>query len=192
MEMQVVQQGQNMKRLSHWWSELWTCVNQCFVETGFVDSEKTYQVDQEGFNREVLKIIKENDDIKALMNSTAGSQGATAEKSKPKKGSSPKKKKGGKKAGKKPTDPRLLIESKTFEHLEAQRVLVELLLKVDPAADAGKCNKKLTSSEIANLRHLAEPYDLMGDDFPSFVLSITRENFQRLVVKASGIDDGDF
>jgi hypothetical protein len=43
------------------------------VETGFVDSEKTYQVDQVGFNREVLHIIKENDDIKALMNSTAGS-----------------------------------------------------------------------------------------------------------------------
>ena len=126
------------------------------------------------------------------MNSTAGSQGATAEKSKPKKGSSPKKKKGGKKAGKKPTDPRLLIESKTFEKLEAQRVLVELLLKVDPTADAENCNTKLTPGEIANLHHLAQPYDVMGDEFPIYAFLSTRENLQRLVVKAAGIDDGDF
>lgn len=69
-----------------------------------------------------------------------------------------------------------MIESKTFEKLEAQRVLVELLLKVDPAADAEKCNKKLTSSEIVNLSRLAEPYDVMDDEFPIYVLSITREN----------------
>ena len=192
IEMQIVQQGHNMNRLSHWWSELWTCVNRCFVGTGFVDSEKTYQVDQEGFNREVLKIIKENDDIKALMNSTAGSQGAIADKSKAKKGASPKKKKGGRKAGKKITDPRLLIESKTFEKLEAQRVLVEILLKVDPTADADHCNKNLTNTEIEKLRNLADPYDAMGNYFPTFASFTTREDLQRLVIKAAGIDDGEF
>ena len=167
-------------------------MNKCFVATGFVDSEKTYQVDQEGFNREVLKIIKENDDIKALMNSTAGSQGATADKSKAKKGSSPKKKKGGKKASKKLTDPRLLIESKTFEKLEAQRVLVDILLKVDPAADADKCNDPLSPSEVVTLNHLVDPYDAMGDFFPTYASFTTREDLQRLVIKAAGIDDGEF
>lgn len=68
-----------------------------------------------------------------------------------------------------------MIESKTFEKLEAQRVLVEILLKVDPTADADKCNKKLTNTEIEKLRNLADPYDAMGDHFPILASFTSRE-----------------
>jgi hypothetical protein len=85
-----------------------------------------------------------------------------------------------------------LIESKTFEKLEAQRLLVEILLKVDPAADADKCNDELSASEIVTLQQLVEPYDAMGDYFPAFASFTTRESLQRLVIKAAGIDDGEF
>lgn len=66
-----------------------------------------------------------------------------------------------------------------------------MLAKVDPAATENPF-KNLTPLEIAKLEDLLEPYDAMGEYFPPFLARGTRENFQRLVVKAAGIDDGEF
>ena len=43
-----------LKRLRVRWGELWKST-ECFEKTSFVDTAKLYQVDDEGYNREVLK-----------------------------------------------------------------------------------------------------------------------------------------
>ena len=60
-------QRDSLQRLTFWWAQLWHLATRCFVASGFVDTEKLYQVDQDGFNRDVLKQMKENDDLTGFM-----------------------------------------------------------------------------------------------------------------------------
>jgi hypothetical protein len=46
-------------------------VAKCFGKTAFVDNEKLFEVDDEGYNREVLKLTKTNEDLQILQ-STSG------------------------------------------------------------------------------------------------------------------------
>lgn len=105
----------NLNRLTFWQTLLWRLVASCFTSSGYVDTEKLYQVDQEGFNREVLKQIKENDDLTMLMKGTSSPNISAGDKSKRK---SPKKKRA-RKAGKSPVLERLVkVQPQTFERLE--------------------------------------------------------------------------
>ena len=55
-----------------------------------MDTEKLYQVDDEGYNREVLKLTKTNDDLQVLL----GASGPSSPLGRESKKKSPKKKKG--------------------------------------------------------------------------------------------------
>jgi len=68
-------------------------------------------------------------------------------------------------------------------------ILAELLKASDPAS--GEHCRDLKPDEIQKKKALCEPYQIMGDVFPAFKMKTTRENLQRLVIKASGIDDGE-
>ena len=68
-------------------------------------------------------------------------------------------------------------------------MLVVLLRASDPASGAEF--RDLKPDEVAQKKALSEPYLIMGDAFPPNTLKTTRENLQRLVIKAAGIDDGE-
>ena len=79
---------------------------------------------------------------------------------------SPKKKKG-KKGGRASKFPAVhVVKAETFDNLEKQRILVELLTASDPAS--GSDCKDLKPDEIQKKKALCEPYHIMGDVFPAF------------------------
>ena len=179
----------NLRRLTFWSAQLQHLSTRCFVGTGFVDTERLYQVDQEGFNRDVLekekkmKQMKENDDLTVFMHASPSTP-ATDKASKRK---SPKKKKAKKGAKSAAIGAEAGVLPEVFEKLEKQREMVELMLAADP--ESGNDHRELSAAQTAELARRAEPYHDMGERFPKYDLQTTREEMQRLVIKEIGIED---
>lgn len=74
------------------------------------------------------------------------------------------------------------MKAQSFAHQEMQAELVQLILLDDPNG-----GRELTQEEEVHREKMLDPYLQMGSAFPTYSLFTSRENVQRLVVKAAGI-----
>ena len=135
--------------------------NAIFTDTGIVDRDKIYQVDDEAFAREVLGKIPENNDdlasVSELKKLTLSKQKSSKSKVK---GLQRKKSKLGS------IETSFKVKSQTFVHSEEQGELVNLILLDDLDPKSG--GRDLDPQEQMRREELLDPYYQMGSNFPTY------------------------